>query len=43
MIFQEIMRGNGTTSAWKQLSEDGANEFYDVSLAYWHGWEAAEK
>ena len=31
------------TNAWKQLSENKTNEFNDVSLAYWHGWNAAEK
>ena len=31
------------TKMWKQLSEDGSNEFNDVSQAYWHGWAAAEK
>lgn len=30
------------TKMWKQLSEDGSNEFNDVSQAYWHGWAAAE-
>jgi hypothetical protein len=30
------------TKAWKQLSEDGTNEFNDVSMAYWHGWSAVE-
>lgn len=29
------------TKMWKQLSENGSNEFNDVSQAYWHGWEAA--
>ena len=31
------------TNAWKRLSEDGTNEFNDVSLAYWHGWRDVEK
>ena len=30
------------TKAWKKLSEDGTNEFNDVSIAYWHGWRAVE-
>ena len=31
------------TKAWKQLSEEGSNEFNDVSLAYWLGWKAVGK
>lgn len=31
------------TKAWKQLSENGTNEFNDISMAYWHGWREVEK
>ena len=26
------------TKVWRQLSEDGTNEFNDISMAYWRGW-----
>lgn len=31
------------TKVWKQLSEEGSNDFNDVSQAYWHGWKVAKK